>query len=300
MAVLDFLFEGSPPPTISSSVTTQNSLPDWYQEYVRGLLGRSNAVAAAPYEPYPAARVAPLTSDTTDAFSSIRQNQGMWQPALGQAQSLTQGVGQGFDRAEFNEYMSPYQDDVASRIAVLGARNLSENLLPQVNDTFIGNGQPFSSRHEEFTNRAVRDANESILGAQSQLLNQGYKDAMSGYQTGEQLKLGAGQQLSALGSAQQSAMLKDAAALEAAGQTQRGVDQQSLDVARQQFEEQRDWPRLMASFMNQQVRGLPATTSSTQTTTGPGSNFQPSPLAQLASASSAAGAGMYAYNNLFK
>lgn len=81
-----------------------------------------------------------------------------------------------------NEYMNPYQSGVLDVIAQRGARNLSENILPGVSDAFIKAGQFGSSRMGEFGSRAVRDAQESILDAQSQAAQQGYGQAMSAAQ----------------------------------------------------------------------------------------------------------------------
>lgn len=79
-------------------------------------------------------------------------------------------------------YMNPYTDAVTSRIAQLGARNLSENLLPAVSDSFIRAGQFGSGRMGEFGSRAVRDTQDSILGQQSQALQQGYSQALGAAQ----------------------------------------------------------------------------------------------------------------------
>ncbi|MCE6966904.1 hypothetical protein, partial [Cereibacter sphaeroides] len=47
------------------------------------------------------------------------------------------------DRAtqDIGSYMNPYQQNVMDVIAKQGARNLSENLLPAVSDSFIKAGQ---------------------------------------------------------------------------------------------------------------------------------------------------------------
>jgi hypothetical protein len=89
------------------------------------------------------------------------------------AQSSAQSVGQ---------YMSPYQTGVLDVIARQGARNLSENILPSVSDSFIKAGQFGSSRMGEFGSRAVRDTQEAVLDRQAQLANQGYGQAMSAAQ----------------------------------------------------------------------------------------------------------------------
>ena len=81
-----------------------------------------------------------------------------------------------------NQYMNPYNDAVTSRIAELGGRNLSENLLPNVSDAFVRAGQFGGSRMGEFGARALRDTQESVLGQQAQALQQGYGQAMGASQ----------------------------------------------------------------------------------------------------------------------
>ena len=297
MGVLDFLFQGSPPENVNASTVTQTNMPDWYQEYTRGLLARSNEIAAQDYQGYDQARVAGLTADQTAGNALIQNNVGMQNPYIDSAQNMLSNAGGGLDQSRFQGYLSPYQDQVNARIATLGQRNLQENLLPAVNETFTNAGQFGGSRNAEFTNRALRDANESILGQQAQSMNQGYQQAMQSYLTGQQQELGAGQQMGALGTAAQQANIRDAAALQSVGQTQQALNQQNLDVGYQNFLEQRNWPTAMAQFMNQQVRGFnpPTQTSSASSTPGNYNNMSPSPLAQLAgtgiSAAALLGAG---------
>lgn len=106
--------------------------------------------------------------------------QGISTNSLGVANPLvSKGTGSWTQNA--SAYMSPYTSAVTDRIAQLGARNLSENLLPAVNKTFIGSGQFGGSRNAEFTNRALRDTQESVLGQQSNALESGYKTAADIY-----------------------------------------------------------------------------------------------------------------------
>ena len=74
--------------------------------------------------------------------------------------------------------MSPYQQNAMDVIAKQGARNLSENLLPQVSDAFIKAGQFGGTRMGEFGNRALRDTQEAILNQQATMANQGYGQAL--------------------------------------------------------------------------------------------------------------------------
>jgi hypothetical protein len=81
-----------------------------------------------------------------------------------------------------NQYMSPYQSGVMDAIAKQGARNLSENLLPGVSDSFIRAGQFGGTRMGEFGSRALRDTQEAVLNQQAQLANQGYGQALGASQ----------------------------------------------------------------------------------------------------------------------
>lgn len=84
--------------------------------------------------------------------------------------------------SKVGEYMSPYQQGVLDVIARQGARNLQENILPGISDTFIKAGQFGSSRMGEFGSRAVRDTQKAILDAQAQAAQQGYGQAMGAAQ----------------------------------------------------------------------------------------------------------------------
>ena len=80
--------------------------------------------------------------------------------------------------SDVNQYMNPYQTNVMNALAQQGARNLSENLLPAVSDSFIKAGQFGSRNMGEFGSRALRDTQESILRQQAPLAQQGYTQAM--------------------------------------------------------------------------------------------------------------------------
>lgn len=84
--------------------------------------------------------------------------------------------------SQVGQYMSPYQQGVLDVIAKQGARNLSENLLPQVSDSFIKAGQFGSNRMGEFGSRALRDTQEAILNQQSQAAQQGYGQSLNAAQ----------------------------------------------------------------------------------------------------------------------
>ena len=284
MALLDFLFEGKAPPQATSFSSSSANLPDWWQADTQGLISKANAIAAQPYSEYAGTkppRVADFTADQNRAFDLTRANVGSFQPALNTAQGALNQAATPFDANTFAQFQSPYLTGVTDRIAQLGARNLSENLLPQINDTFTKAGQFGSTRNADFVGRALRDTQESILGKQAETLQAGQDAAMRAYESAMGRGVAAGQQLGALGQLQQSLGIKDAAALETIGQTQQALGQRNLDTAMQDYLEKRDYDRNNIAFLNQAIRGLQAPTTTTTIGSQPVSNFQPSPLAQV-------------------
>lgn len=253
MSLLDFLFNGQPPPSTTSQVTNIQGLPTYYQEYQRGILNKANALSGMDYPAYSGQRFSGFNDWDTQAQGALTnaidngQNEvgnalqnlgGMFgtyqQPNLTGQQLTGQGVNtaeqfaqmglpiaqqvgsigqpstyagmdmvnnssQLFNQNDFNQFMNPYTEGVVNRIGELGERNLRENLLPNVNSTFTGAGMFGSGRHADFTNRAVRDANESILGQQAQALNQGFQQSLGAYQSGQGRQLSAGQAMGQLG-----------------------------------------------------------------------------------------------------
>lgn len=315
----DFLFQGQAPPQATSYSSTSANLPDWFSAAAQGLIARSNAIASEPFQQYQGPRIAGFDPMQSQAYNNIGAQSGAWQPQLGGALNMVQQAGntdslaaaqpllnqssQTFPGA-VDQYMSPYQTQVTDRIAEIGNRNLTENLLPQLQDRFIAAGHPGSNRAADFAGRAVRDVGGEIAAQQGQFLNQGYQQAgtlfnqdqsrlgtlaqLTGQLTSDTAgrQLAAGQQTGALAQTQQQLGLTDAAALEGAGLAQQGQQQRNLDLAYQNFAEQRDYPRQNVAFLNEALRGAaPAAQPSTTTTsTGPASSFGASPLAQVAGA----------------
>jgi len=283
MSVTDLLFNGNPPPSVTSYGTATTNLPQWYSDYVQGVMATGNAVAAEPYQQYGGPRVADFTPQQQQAFNQIQALQGQQNPnmnhaintvysatttnplsqatpymeaaqaanpsaaasglldqassinASGNAQPFLQRastmspadaasglLGQAaqvnpsmaasgyLDQASqtapqvIGDYMNPYTTNVVNRIGELAGRNLSENLMPAIGDTFTRAGQFGGSRQQEMTGRALRDTQESALAAQQQALQQGYGQSMASAQTDLARQAQLGQTAGGLAAQQQS------------------------------------------------------------------------------------------------
>ena len=254
-------------------------LPAWLQQATRGLAGQANTIAGQAYQPYQQpANVATYGQDTgqvagfnplqTQSFNQIQANQGNYQPFTNYASQTAPQAAQSF--------MSPYTDSVVNRIATLGQRNLSENLLPQVNSTFTGAGQFGSTRNMDFTNRAVRDANESILGQQSSALQSGYQNAMTNSMADMTRQASLGQTVQQLG-------FQDASMLGTAGGQQQAQTQQNLNLANQDWQNQNNYQKQNIDWLSGVIRGLPSKESTYQSQTQmPTAQSTISPLAAAA------------------
>lgn len=315
--VLDFLFDGKPPASVTTYGTSTENMPKWLSDYTQGLIGRANAVAAEPYQAYNGPRVAPISQDQNNAFAQVRSNIGSYQPALAQANQMTQqagalspvgaaspymaSAGRNFPGA-VSQYMDPYIQNVLDRNSLQTTRTLNENLLPSVAKMFgASNATPRSTQMRSTVDRGVRDLTEGLNSQNLAALSGAYTTAgqlfdtdaarqaqlasTAGNLAGQEgaLKLQSGQQMGALGELGQSLNYRDVAQQEAIGQEQQQQQQRNMDTAYQDFLEQRNYPRNTIDWMSSVVRGLPTPTQTSVTKTGPGDVFQPSPLSQLAS-----------------
>lgn len=252
---LDYLWN-APPASVTQSGASSTQLPDWYQEYIRGIAGKGTEVAGRGYTPYQGTRIADFNADQKNSFNTIRQNQGVWKPTVNGALTAAQGIGSaataGVNKANqfgqqavnsaagpgagdwtqnYQKYMSPYTSSVVDEIGRLGNQNLFQNIMPEINGTFTGSGQFGSTRNAEYLGRGIRDAQLGITGQQAAALESGYGTAgnlfnadASRQQQQQQMQantaLSAGQLANTGAQVQTAALDSQAARLGALGQTQ--------------------------------------------------------------------------------
>lgn len=305
-----YLFSGSQPSAVDTSTASSNGMPAWYQQYLSGIAGKATQLAGAQSNmAVPAQSVADFTPDQVAAFQNVRNNQGAWKPYINDAtnaassiignasdlinkgQDAVAGPSQSWGTSAAQAYMSPYTSQVIDNIQRLGLRNLNENLIPGVQDQFIGSGQFGSTRNAEILGRTVRDASTDINGQVSNALNQGYTNAQTMFTQdanrqqqqqqmqgsaalqGAGLATGAGQAqagaMGALGQTMQNLNLNDSQQLGAIGQQQQGLNQTVLntDTANQTNANNFDWNTL--NNLNSVVRGLQLPQTAVQTTNQP-------------------------------
>ena len=160
---------------------TADQLRTEQARYLRQDLVNKNLDAGQGYFGQAGAMNIPAAAQPLLAKAETTTAQSLAERALNAASPYLQAAGQ-TAASQVGQYMSPYQQGVLDVIAKQGARNLSENLLPQVSDAFIRAGQFGSSRMGEFGSRALRDTQEAILNQQAQAAQQGYGQSMQAAQ----------------------------------------------------------------------------------------------------------------------
>lgn len=296
-----FLTEGRQIPEGSALRATQSQtvLPEWYTNYAMDMLANQQALAQRPFPLPPMPRVAEFSPTQQRGFEMTGQAATAYQPALGQATQATQqaiGAPGGLGAAQpyltqagqtsvsnIGQYMNPFQEQVIDRIGQLGARNLSERLLPEVEGRYIAAGQlGFGGRQPGMgtpsgmmtdTARAIRDTQEAVLAEQAGALQRGYTEAagLAGTDLGRQAtlastagqlggqdlsrQLDASQQLASMGQMGQQLGLAGAGALERVGGVQQSQAQRNLDVAYEDFLRQQNYPQEQINAMLATFKG---------------------------------------------
>ena len=296
-----FLTEGQQIPQGSALKATQSQtvLPEWYTNYAMDMLANQQALAQRPFPLPPMPRVAEFSPTQQRGFEMTGQAATAYQPALGQATQATQqaiGAPGGLGAAQpyltqagqtsvsnIGQYMNPFQEQVIDRIGQLGARNLSERILPEVEGRYIAAGQlGFGGRQPGMgtpsgmltdTARAIRDTQDDILAAQAGALQRGFTEATglagtdlsrqatlastAGQLGGQDLsrQLDASQQLASMGQMGQQLGLAGAGALERVGGVQQSQAQRNLDVAYEDFLRQQNYPQEQIDAMMRTFQG---------------------------------------------
>lgn len=250
--------------------TTETILPEWYTQYAQNVLGRAYSATEGDYQKYKEPRIAGFAPEQEEAFGTFKSTMGSYQPYIGASTAaLGMGTGSFTDPGVASRYMNPYIQNVVSGIGAAAGRNLYENILPQVNRTFIGGGTFGGSRSAEFTQRAIRDAQAAALEKQAGALTEGYKTAADLYGAEARRGLEAAPLFAQLGKQEQEQRLTDIKGLQDIGTLRQQLAQQSANLAYEDFERQRDYPY-------EQVRRL-AAIGGAPSATGAGTRIESAP-----------------------
>lgn len=325
---------GSTPAPAPSTTTQIQDIPPWEQGYVTSLLGQAQGVAAQPFQQFPGQQIAGFTPDQTNAFSDVENAPSAYAPLQAAAANSATGGGAAAGNiygagspliaagagaatpGGIQSYMSPYLDSAVQGTVNAANENWNQNIMPSVNNEFIGSGQYASGRNSQVLGQAGNQEQTNLEGQVANLENAGYSQASTNAQNEAGNLLSAGNSLGNLEATQAGQQNANAAtsgnlaaqtaatnltqdqALQAVGQEQQGLEQTNLNTAQQNWQNQVNYPAQQTEYLNQIIRGLPAssaTTSASQTT--PLGVYSPSPLSGVGGSGVAGLAALAGSNN---
>ena len=326
--ILSFLFNGTPPKSVTTYGTSTASVPQWVSDLQQGIAQKAVGIAGTPYQPYGGPRIAGFNADQQSSFDMTRDSVGDQAGNFNAATAAAGAAGANanasgasqpwLDKAgaasyeNVQNYMNPFMNNVTDRIADLGARNLNEKLMPAINSDFIRAGQYGSKGQMAEVGKALRDTQGEVTAAQGDALFKGYQSSLDAAgadanrygQIGQtaaansnmdtEAKLAAAGKQGVLAQLAQDSASKDADALRNVGNIQQGQTQSNLDMANRDFVEQRDYQENQLNWLNSILKGfeVPKSTSTTDTRPLAADQYGASPLEQ------GLGAGLSAYQLL--
>jgi len=190
-----------------------------------------------------------------------------------------------FANQGYTQAMANAQTDLG-RQATLGqtAGNLASQQAQAYQNVGQTQGQLTAQQQQNLATIANQQAQQA--GQQQQLGLTAAKDVQGAQAADATRQMAALNDYSTILGNQQKMQNVDAASLEAAGQAQQAQEQAKLTAAQQQYQQGQDYTKNQLDWLNAQIRGLPANTIPTITTTqgtSTGNTYAPSVLQQLAS-----------------
>lgn len=259
--------------------TTVTELPEWAKPYAKDILSKGSALTDInqnPYQTYGGARVAGFSPLQTQAMTGAQNMQTAEQGQVGTALSAMSGLGglnvanqatTGGFQNQVGGYMNPYlQYSLAPQLAEANRQYDISGIKQQGAATQAG---AFGGSREAIM--AAENERNRNMGLQN-IVGQGYNTAFNNAQNQYNQNLGtqlqgfglsnaAAGQLGNLGG-QQFQQGMDINKLQSGyGAMQQAQQQQGLDVAYQNFQDQKNYPYRQLGYMSDLLRGTPTGSS---------------------------------------
>lgn len=270
----------------TNTVTSTSSPPPQVMAAYQQALNSAQTASSAPLQQYQGNIVAGFTPDQTSAMGTVDNLQGISQPYINQAQSLIQqgtqplwnGVQQ-FSPDAVSQYQSPYTQQVLnSQVGLEQNQDAQQQAALQGNAISkgawggdrAGVASAVLSGQQDLANNATNAG----------ILNQGYSQGLSEFNTQQQAQLGANEAnsylaqqgaygLGNLGNEALSTGLTGATAQLQSGQLQQTQNQANLNVPYEQFLQQQAYPFQTAQYYANIAEGIGGNSGGTSSTTSP-------------------------------
>lgn len=300
----------------TQSTTYTSNLPEYARPYFERMMERTEAESNQPYVPYGGQRLAGFSPDTETGFGITRSVAARGLPEIGAATGILgtaamRGFGAGdyesapvqqqaFGQQQAQQYMSPYMNEVLERQKAAAVRDFEEGRPKRETEAIRagafggyrsaiqegvaqrGLGERLSDieamgRQRAFENAQAQFERDRAASMQAQIQTEEQRRAAEQLGlAGAGLGMQAGQSLGQIGAMRQGLTLQQAEALQRQGGAQQEQRQRELDLAYQDFLNQREFGKQQINFMSSILRGIPV-----QPTRVESRYDNPNPLAQF-------------------
>ena len=224
-----------------------------------------------------------MGEDFLDAVQSIPSDGGQAGPRAFEAQNYQKHVGRYDPKESYKEYMDPYLEDVLGRQRTRADEIFAQQEQARADQRVAAGGRRGSRRalqqaleRDKYEQRMgdleARQRSQGYLSAQQQARDQFLRDRQARM---DAARLGSADRLSEAGYGLQAAAAaagldpqlfalqqQQAGALQGVGAAQQKMDQANLDMAYQDFLNQRDFDRRQLQFLAGLLQGVPVTPQS--------------------------------------
>lgn len=244
--------------TVPNITSQESTVSNYAAPYVSDMLAKGQAIASTPYQAYTGQLVAGPSDLQNKAFSGIGS---LTMPSgFGTAQTGMQNIANNtFGTQQAQQYMNPYLQ-ASLNPQLEEARRASQITQMQNASKLAGAGAYGGGRQAIMDAETQRNLGTNLASITGQGYNTAYNNAQQQYNAEQNRALQAQQGIGSLANTQNQANLANLGAQSAAGATQRDMQQQADTAARQQFEEERDYPQSQVKFQQSLLQGLPLTT----------------------------------------
>lgn len=268
------------PTNVTSTGTIQEFAPE-FKPLASLVGGAAEAQLGRTYTPYGGVRTAGFTPYQQTAQQGIMGLATPTQLASAQ-QAFTGAQGSITTPGALTGYITPFNANVTDIARQQMMRDFAIQQT-QRGAEFAKSGAFGGSRQAVTEAEAQRNLNQQLQDLQLKGNAAAYQAAIEQFNKERSQQMTAGQNLASLGQTQQATALDRLQAQAGVGGQQQSLAQQQLDLAYQDFLNQRDWAKQQTGWASGVLQGIPGSVGSTTATkaeTTPGGN----PWAQAASA----------------
>ncbi len=210
----------------------------------------------AGYPTYTGQQIAGFAPEELAAMQGISSLVGAGQSYFTPAAQMIQGTARQFTPTEAATYMSPYQQavvDVEKREAARAFAPQMQNIGAQAARA----GSFGGSRQAILESEAMRNQNQLLADIQTRGSQKAFDTAQRAFESQLQRERQAASGLTSLGQVAPRQALAELTALSGIGEAQRGMTQAGLDIAKQQFERQQQYPYDLLGQYQSTLYGYP-------------------------------------------